>query len=115
MAKPVGNVIQKIRTLRGLSLNATAKIAKISPAYLQKLERNEVREPSPHVLHRLADALSMQYTELMQLYGYLKSGANSTDRRLLGHALDSENLTTDELEAVTQYLNWYRHSNKKEG
>lgn len=113
MTKAAGKVIRKVRALRGLSLNATAREAEISPAYLQKLERDEVKEPSPHILQRLAKALSMQYTELMQLYGYLKTRQGSpTHARVLAHALDSENLTPDEIEAVSSYLEWYRHSNK---
>ena len=42
-------------------MKRAADPAKISPTYLQKLERDEVHEPSPHVLYRLGEQLDLPY------------------------------------------------------
>lgn len=52
------------------SLKSVASEAGISPAYLQKLERGEVKAPSPHVLRSLGVGLDLSYAELMDLAGY---------------------------------------------
>lgn len=60
-----------MRKLRERSLQGVAGPAKISVAYLQKLENGAVNDPSPRVLRRLAGALEMPYDRLMELAGYL--------------------------------------------
>ncbi len=59
-----------LRAARGLSLNKAAKLADMSPGYLQKLERCEIKNPSPHKLHQLAQVLHVEYGYLMELAGY---------------------------------------------
>src|SRR5207244_2383127 len=103
---------QQLRVLRGESLNGVARAAEISAAYLQKLERNEVKEPSPHILLRLSKALRVPYEELMKLYGYVHGSRamKKSDVSVLAQALNSENLTDEELKALARYLEWYRHN-----
>jgi transcriptional regulator with XRE-family HTH domain len=109
----LGRQLHEVRQLRGISLKAVAEPARISPAYLQKLERDEVKSPSPHVLYRLAEALRVPYPRLMALAGYVVPAvADESDREpqnLLAHALSSEELTQDEQREVARYLAWYRH------
>ena len=59
----LGQTLKTVRDLQGKSLKAVAEGAQISPAYLQKLEKGEVAAPSPHVLHRLAGELGVDYLE----------------------------------------------------
>lgn len=71
---------QRLREARSdgaLSLEAASRAAKISTAYLHKLESGRVKTPSPHVLRRLAQVLGVQYRTLMELAGYL----DAEDRR----------------------------------
>jgi transcriptional regulator with XRE-family HTH domain len=70
----LGERLQQARKARRLSLDATAEPARISPAYLHKLEGGRVNTPSPRVLLRLADALDLPYWELMDLAGYVPAG-----------------------------------------
>lgn len=63
--------LRKARADRGLSLEAASGAAKISTAYLHKLEAGGVTTPSPHVLRRLAQVLGVPYRTLMELAGYL--------------------------------------------
>src|SRR4051794_36949965 len=70
-AKELGERLRQVRTMRGWSLREAAEKADISPAYLQKLESAQVQNPSPHVLHALAEQLRMPYSSLMELAGYV--------------------------------------------
>lgn len=107
--------LREVRGLRALSLKSAATPAGISPAYLQKLERAEVKSPSPRVLHGLAEALDIPYSQLMELAGYVLPTPDATRARpsnVLAVALSSEDLTDDEAQALNEYLAWYRHRNK---
>jgi transcriptional regulator with XRE-family HTH domain len=105
MGSPLGDQLRDLRKVRGLSLKAVAEPAEISTAYLQKLEGGEVRQPSPHVLHRLADVLKVSYAVLMELAGYV---VPEHDGLLAGHsfdvALSSADLSEDERRAVAAFI-----------
>ena len=66
-ATQLGNDLKALRQLRKQSLAAVAEPAKISAAYLQKLEKGAVQNPSPRVLMRLARVLECEYDHLMEL------------------------------------------------
>ena len=109
MGNALGDQLRSVRRIRGLSLKAVAEPAEISTAYLQKLEGSDVRQPSPHVLHRLAEVLKISYATLMELAGYVvpdKEGmvtGNSFD-----HALSSSDLTDEERKAVASFIHHLR-------
>jgi transcriptional regulator with XRE-family HTH domain len=63
--------LKAARAERGLSLEAAARPAAISTAYLHKLEGGRVGNPSPRVLERVAAVLGCSYWELMELAGYV--------------------------------------------
>jgi len=73
------------------SLRDVAGEAGISAAYLQKLERSQVDEPSPKILRRLADVLAIEYKRLMELAGYEvprgRASASPLATRFAGAAL----------------------------
>ena len=108
MAPSIGAVIRQAREVRQLSAGDAARAAGISPAYLNRLENDAVKKPSPHVLHQLSEALTVPYADLMRLNGYRlpgKSNANPTDS--VGAALFAD-VTDDEREELLQYLAWIR-------
>lgn len=108
-AKPgLGPTLKSVREMLGKSLKAVADPAEISPAYLVKLEHGNVTSPSPHVLHRLAGVLGVDYLELMRLAGYVVPDAAGHRSGALAQALSSEDLTDDEAKAVATYLTLYR-------
>jgi HTH-type transcriptional regulator, competence development regulator len=114
----LGEQLRDVRRVREMSLKAVADAADISTAYLQKLERDEVKTPSPHILYRLAEVLRVPYPQLMALAGYVvpsTSGEQEGERQnLLAHALSSEDLTADEQRELARYLAWYRHQRVQE-
>lgn len=109
----LGSKLREVREVRGVPLKAIADPAGISIAYLQKLERGDVKSPSPHVLYRLAEVLKVPYPLLMELAGYVVPRGEEAEGRpaesLLAHALSSEELTDEEAAELARYLAWYRH------
>ena len=70
--------LRQIRTERQLSLRDVQQLAKdkslgaeLSSGYLSMLERNEVKEPSPRILHTLASIYEVDYIDLMRRAGYI--------------------------------------------
>ncbi len=114
MAKTLGQVLRAARKLRGLSLARAAGPAGISPAYLDKLEQDQVSEPSPHILYKVAGVLKVKYEDLMRLVGYVVSSRENPDtgRSVLANALASDDLTDEEIAELAKYLSWYRSQRK---
>lgn len=109
--RPLGDRLRRARQNRSLAEVATT--AGISTAYLQKLEAGGVRQPSPNVLHQLADALDVSYADLMRLAGYVVPGEQPSARNELRYALSSDELTDEEARELTEYLDWYRTRHRK--
>jgi transcriptional regulator with XRE-family HTH domain len=108
MASPsFGMVLRQARAVRQLSAVEASRAAGISAAYLSKLENDAVKKPSPNVLHRLSEALTIPYDELMRLTGYRVSAGHDQANDTVGAALFSD-LTEDEREELVAYLAWYR-------
>lgn len=103
----LGKILQRLRELSGSSLKAAGEQAGISAAYLLKLERGDVQNPSPHVLYRLAEALDGDYLDLMRRAGYVVPGAQGAGGSL-AHALSAKGITDDEAAALAAYLTIYR-------
>jgi transcriptional regulator with XRE-family HTH domain len=108
----LGDRLRQVRNVRGMSLREAAEKAGISTAYLQKLEQDRVRSPSPNVLYSLAEQLKVPYSELMKLAGYVVprdgKGRKPIGESMLAHALSSEELTNEEAEELAKYLAWFR-------
>ena len=103
-----GVVLRQAREVRALSAVDAARAAGISPAYLNRLENDAVKRPSPHVLHQLSEALAVPYAELMRLSGYRVPGATDGDAgATVGAALFAD-LSDDERDELLEYLAWYR-------
>ena len=107
-ARRLGETLRTARELRGKSLKAVAEPAEISIAYLLKLEKGLVESPSPHILHRLAGVLEIDYLDLMRKAGYIVSEEETSRNGSLAHALSGERLTDDEERALATYLKLYR-------
>jgi len=108
-AERLGNTLHTARELKGKSLKAVAEPADVSTAYLLKLEKGQVESPSPHILHRLAAELGIDYLELMRKAGYIVNDDGAKSGGTLTHALSGEPLTEDEELALATYLKMYRN------
>jgi transcriptional regulator with XRE-family HTH domain len=99
----VGRELLSARTAQRRSLREVAQAAGISAAYLQKLERAQVGEPSPRILLRLADTLGISYRRLMEWAGY---DLPATSRKLspVADRVLAARLTEAEEKAVAAFV-----------
>ncbi len=67
----LGEQLKDARQATGRSLQSVAGAAKVSTAYLHKLEGGVVNSPNPRLLLRLAEELQVSYAGLMLSAGYL--------------------------------------------
>ncbi|MFQ5792931.1 MAG: helix-turn-helix domain-containing protein [Acidobacteriota bacterium] len=104
----LGQELANAREKKALSLEAVAGPAKISGAYLHKLERGVVNNPSPRVLARIAVALDVPYLRLMELAGYLDemqlAEAQMRESAPKPHPLAGQQLTSDEWKQVGAFI-----------
>jgi transcriptional regulator with XRE-family HTH domain len=108
LAPSIGAVLRQAREVRQLSAGDAARAAGISPAYLNRLENDAVKKPSPHVLHQLSTVLTVPYNDLLRLSGYpLPDGPDGPPVSTITGALFAD-LTDDEREELLEYLAWYR-------
>jgi transcriptional regulator with XRE-family HTH domain len=61
----LAKLLKEHRTAKGLTQVALSKRAKVTQAYIAKLETGEKKNPSLPVLRRLAKALGVPVTELL--------------------------------------------------
>jgi len=73
-----------IRLVRGYSLKDVAGRSGLSAGYIQKIERGEIKEPSPHRLRRIAGALDYSYPQLLVLAGYVDDDATGSSPEAKG-------------------------------
>jgi transcriptional regulator with XRE-family HTH domain len=108
MLVKLGNELRKARERIGVSLESVAGPAKISAAYLHKLEHGAVNSPSPRVLARLAVVLEISYLRLFELAGYLAEEQLAQARRrepsTPSHPLAGQQLTPEEWRAVAAFI-----------
>ena len=74
----LGAYLRQVRTERQLSLRDVQQLAKdkrlaaeLSSGYLSMLERDEIKEPSPRILHTLASIYEVGYIDLMKRARYI--------------------------------------------
>ena len=109
MGTTLGEQLNSVRTTRKTSLKAVSSAAGISAAYLQKLEGNEVKNPSPNILYKLAGVLEVPYATLMEAAGYVVPASGpGGDGTPFDHALDSSDLTPKERKAVAEFISTLR-------
>jgi HTH-type transcriptional regulator, competence development regulator len=108
VAPSIGVILRQAREVRQLSAGDAARAAGISAAYLNRLENDAVKKPSPHVLHQLSEALNVPYNDLLHLSGYpLPHEPDRNAVHTIGSALFAD-LTDDERDELLEYLAWYR-------
>jgi transcriptional regulator with XRE-family HTH domain len=98
----LGEELRSARVSASRSLRDVARGAEISAAYLQKLERAQVKEPSPRILRRLSATLGVSYPRLMQVAGYGTPDSGRADP--LAFRFASTALTEVEERAVAAFV-----------
>lgn len=116
MALTLGQYLGSIRLDRKMSLRQVEEATnrEVSNAYISQLENGRVTNPSPNILHALAEIYKVDYIALMQLAGYLPQASNRNDKARHGRAATfaEHNLTKEEEAELLDYLKYLRHKRK---
>ena len=111
----LGQELARLRRLKGWTLREVEEKMKkkISNSYLNQLENDNVKEPSPNILYELARVYDASYGDLMELAGFLVPVSNPKASR--GHssvAFNALNLSDDEKEEVMDFIEFQRRKRK---
>lgn len=74
-----GAYIKKIRDSKKLTLNQVALYAEISAAQLSRIETGKRGTPKPQTIEKIAQALKVDYTELMKVAGYVDDTSHNIE------------------------------------
>jgi transcriptional regulator with XRE-family HTH domain len=69
---PFGVYLRDLRRARRLTLREVEERSAVSNSYLSQVENGHIRQPSPYVLQKLAEAYDVPYEHLMVRAGYIR-------------------------------------------
>lgn len=112
----LGQFLWDVRNARGMTLRQVEEACEVSNAYLSQLETGKIKQPSPHILHELAEVYGVPYETLMKKAGYIKGDdkekkAKGTRKGRVATFADKE-LTEQEEEELLKYLAFLRMRKK---
>jgi HTH-type transcriptional regulator, competence development regulator len=108
----LGQYLASIRRDRRMTLRQVEEATnkEVSNAYLSQIENQRIQQPSPNVLHALAEIYGIDYGELMEMAGHItpskKRGQSERHGRVATFA--NHNLTSAEEAALIEYLRFIR-------
>ena len=108
----LGHRLREVRESRHESLRDVAERAKINHGYLSQLERDEIAEPGPSMLHKVAKGYDVPFSVVMEWSGYIEpSGKELTPNQAVALSYLGENPSDEELRAVRAVLDAIRSRN----
>ncbi len=112
----LGQYLWDIRNARRMTLRQVEEACEVSNAYLSQLETGKIKQPSPHILHELAEVYGVSYEVLMIKAGYIKGDddekkSSRTRKGRVATFADKE-LTDQEEDELLKYLAFLRMRNK---
>jgi HTH-type transcriptional regulator, competence development regulator len=105
----LGERLRASREARGISLREMERRSGINSGYLSQLERNEIAQPTPSVLNRIAEPYGEPVEVLMEWAGYISAdpkGISPNQKRALNFIPDD--ISERELEALRAVLDALR-------
>jgi HTH-type transcriptional regulator, competence development regulator len=110
MSTALGEELRRLRLKKGVSLREVEKATEVSNAYLSQLETGKTEQPSPRVLHKLAEYYGVPYNRLMEIAGYLQPSEKARADKVgsLQAALMSDDLTEEEEKMVAHFIEFLR-------
>lgn len=111
--KSLGRTLKDSRELISLTLRQVEEATGISNAYLSQLENDKIKKPSANVLYKLASLYNVELDSLLYAAGIIEKESPQKNKLLNTIALSAEKLTSDEEQALLDYLKYLRFSNKR--
>lgn len=108
----LGKYLSSIRNDRGFSLRSVEDATKkqVSNAYLSQIENDKIQQPSPNILHALAELYQINFELLMEKAGYIMptSARDPNERHGRAATFAEHNLTSEEEIELMAYLEFMR-------
>lgn len=108
----LGQYLASIRADRHMTLREVEEATnkELSNAYLSQIENDKIQQPSPNVLHALSEIYGIDYTQLMEMAGYITHAKNRTADQRHGRVATfaDHNLSPAEESELIQYLKFIR-------
>jgi transcriptional regulator with XRE-family HTH domain len=108
----LGQYLASIRNDRGLKLRQVEEATKkkVSNAYLSQIENDQIKKPSPNILHALAELYGISFEKLMDMAGYFTTPSMRAESERHGRAATfaEHNLTPDEEAQLLDFLQFIR-------
>lgn len=112
----LGHYLWDVRNARGMTLRQVEEACNVSNAYLSQLETGKIKQPSPHILHELAEVYGVSYEVLMKKAGYIKEDdtekKSTRTRKGRVATFAEQELTDKEEEELLKYLAFLRMRKK---
>lgn len=108
----LGKYLASIRAARKMSLRDVEEATRkqVSNAYLSQIETEKIKQPSPNILHALAELYAINFENLMQMAGYITSAKRAdTERHGRVATFAEHNLTAEEEAEMLRYLEFMRN------
>lgn len=88
----------------------------VSNAYLSQLENGKILQPSPTILHKLAEIYKIEYITLMEIAGYMPAAATRGEGERHGRiaTFAEHNLSSAEEAELMDYLKFIRSRKRTE-
>ena len=99
--------LKVLREDRGLTLRELSEGTGISNAYLNQLENDKIKEPSPNIIAKLSEFYGVPYNKLMHLAGYIVPGQPEGQNKF-PHLEGLKDLTPDDFEQVRDFVEFLR-------
>lgn len=108
----LGKYLASIRNDRGFSLRGVEEKTEkqVSNAYLSQIENDKIQQPSPNILHALAELYEINFEMLMEKAGYITptSARDQNERHGRAATFAEHNLTPEEEIELMAYLEFMR-------
>jgi len=111
--KSLGKTLKDSRELMSLTLRQVEEATEISNAYLSQLENDKIKKPSANVLYKLANLYNVELDSLLYAAGIIQTQSPKKSKLLNTIALSAEKLSSEEEQALLDYLKYLRFNNKR--
>lgn len=112
-SKSLGKTLKDSRELMSLTLRQVEEATEISNAYLSQLENDKIKKPSANVLYKLASLYGVELDTLLYAAGIIQNEPSKKSKLLSTVALSATKLTSEEEQALLDYLKYFRFKNKQ--
>lgn len=98
--------LKRLRDSRGVTLRDLSEQTGVSNSYLSQLENHQIKEPSLHVVAKIAQFYGISYQRFLKVFGYVDS--ESKDSSSERHIDGLKDLSSDDIEYVRDFVDFLR-------